>query len=623
VLLSDLAVRAIAPDIVSENIVASVKGFGFVAVTTVMLFILIRRQFADVVQAHDKARSAESLFHALAGSLDDMVITFDRDLRITSLVGPTVTPANAELMVGARAADIFGAEVGAPFTDAGRRVIEGESVSVDWSQELAPSVVPSEQTVTSLHIGLVPLRDATGSIIGGVGVGRDTSQVHDLRHASEAAQARISFLVHYDDLTGLPNRMLMESRLTEAIAIADRRQRPLFVWYVDVHDLKDVNDTLGHVVGDSILKQVADRLRDAAPPRATVARMGGDGFMVAGGEIGDREEAAGVAERFGAIFRAPFHTDEREISMRGFVGIAAFPEDGVTPADLHRASDAAMNAARLSGSSHWAFFDREMTVAARERLELANDLKEALEAGKVTAVFQPIMRAADAKIVAFEALARWEHPVRGTVAPKMFIPVAESGGLIQALDESIRRQAFRWLRGCHDRGHPELRLHVNVSPLFLRGSSVEILLAEAASARVAPDRIVLEVTESALIDRAGGAFQALQDLSDAGFVLAVDDFGTGYSSLNYLRDLPFSEIKIDTSFIEDLADERGRAVVETTADLARRLGYRVVQEGVETPEQLAYVRECRIEEWQGFLAARPLPGDEAFALLPRPAPAAR
>ncbi|MEX2032778.1 MAG: GGDEF domain-containing phosphodiesterase, partial [Dehalococcoidia bacterium] len=348
------------------------------------------------------------------------------------------------------------------------------------------------------------------------------------------------------------------------------------------------------------------------------------GFMVACGEIGDREEAAGIADQIGAIFRAPFHTDEREVSVRGFVGIAAFPEDGVTPADLHRASDTAMNAARLSGSTSWAFFEREMTVTARARLELANDLKEALQAGNVTAAFQPIVRTADATIVAFEALARWEHPVRGAVAPAMFIPVAESSGLIQALDESIRRQAFAWLRRCHDRGHPELRLHVNVSPLFLRASSVEILLAEAAHAGVAPDRIVLEITEGALIDRVGSAFQALQDLSQAGFVLAVDDFGTGYSSLSYLGNLPFSEIKIDTSFIEDLAEERGRAVVETTADLARRLGYRVVQEGVETPEQLAYVRECRIEEWQGFLAGHPLPGDEAFVMLPRrPAPAVR
>ncbi|MEX2031596.1 MAG: GGDEF domain-containing protein, partial [Dehalococcoidia bacterium] len=262
---SDLAVRILAPDIGSENIAASVKGIGFVVVTTVMLGMLIRRQFAELVRARDEARSAESLFRGLAGSLDDMVFTFDRDLRLTSVFGPTVTPADAEHLVGVSAAEIFGAEAGVPFVDAGRRVIEGESVSLDWSSALAPSVLPTSRAITALHVGMVPLRDAAGVIVGGVGVGRDTSQLKDLRREGEVAQARISFLVHYDDLTGLPNRTLMESRLTEAIALADRRRRPLFVWYVDVHDLTAVNDTLGHAMGDSILKQVAIRLLDVAP----------------------------------------------------------------------------------------------------------------------------------------------------------------------------------------------------------------------------------------------------------------------------------------------------------------------------------------------------------------------
>jgi len=615
VLFTDLAVRTFSPSVEIENVLASVKGTGFVVATTVLLFVLLHRQFGALMAARDKAEADERFLETLVGSLDDAVFAFDRDLRFTYVAGPLVS--DPKVAVGATAADLLGADVSAMYMDAGRRALAGETVSVDWFPRVTPPLqgVGVDSKVTAMRIVVSPLRDAEGEIIGGIGVARDISQVKDLEREWAMAEDRLSFLVSYDDLTGLPNRALMESRLREAIIMAEQRGELAAVHYLDLDDFKDVNDSLGHGVGDVILQTVASRLRRLVRRSDTVARMGGDEFAVIQTGIWERSDVAEMAGRINALFASPFQVGEGEVFLASSNGIAVFPSDGETAEALYRAADTAMYAAKRSPEQSFEFYTPAMSEAARERLELGSDLQRALESDAIQMALQPVVSSANGRIVAFEALARWEHPTRGWVSPATFIPLAETMGLIRQVDTAVHRQALRWLRTCRDQGFEDVSLHVNVSSVHLRGGAVPALRLDVAELGIPPARVVVEVTESVLLDPLGIGLSTLQGIREAGFQLAVDDFGTGYSSLSYLKQLPLTMLKIDTSFIDDLDDDRGRALVETTVELARRMGYTVVQEGVETEAQRAFVEGCGVDAWQGFLKSRPVTGDEALTLL--------
>jgi len=613
VLFTDLVVRTFSPSVEVENVLASIKGAGFVVATTVLLLVLLRRQFGELMAARDKAEMGERFLQTLVGSLDDAVFAFDRDLRITYIAGATVS--NPESAAGATAAELFGVDAGAVYMDAGRRVLAGESVSVDWFREAAPPLQGVDSDVTAMRIAVSPLRNAEGEIIGGIGVGRDISQEKDLERERAMAEDRLSFLVSYDDLTGLPNRALMESRLRESIATAERRGELVALHYLDMDDFKDVNDSLGHGVGDVILQTVASRLRRLVRRSDTVARMGGDEFAVIQTGVWERSDVTEMAGRIDALFAAPFQVGEGEFFLGSSNGIAVYPSDGETAEALYRSADTAMYAAKRSPEQSFEFYTPAMSEASRERLELGSDLQRALESGAIQVALQPVVSSASGRIVAFEALARWEHPTRGWISPVTFIPLAETMGLIRQVDTVVHRQALHWLRTCREQGYEEVSLHVNVSSVHLRGGAVPALRVEVAELKIPPERVVVEVTESVLLDPLGIGLSTLQGIREAGFQLAVDDFGTGYSSLSYLKQLPLTMLKIDTSFIDDLHDDRGRALVETTVELARRMGYTVVQEGVETEEQRTFVEGCGVDAWQGFLKSEPLTEDEALALL--------
>ena len=421
----------------------------------------------------------------------------------------------------------------------------------------------------------------------------------------------------HDALTGLPNRALFHERLDDALDGRSRGQS-FAVLLMDLDGFKDVNDTLGHESGDEVLVQVASRLAAAVPPEVTVARLGGDEFalLVPGPDGGEA-----VAAQVHAALRAPVAVGEVELEVRASLGIAVCPDSGDDSSELLRHADVAMyaaKAAQLPVQTYSADIDRSNP----RRLALVNELRTAVEAGRLTCHYQPKVRVADSSVTGVEALVRWHHPTLGHVGPDDFIPIAEHTGLIVPLTSLVLRTALEdcaaWARAGH-----VLDVAVNVSP---RGLLAPDFVAEVAAVLARTDvpasRLTLEVTESSVMSDPQRATEVLHALHELGVSLSVDDFGTGYSSLAYLQKLPVHEVKVDRSFVSDLATDTGDvAIVRAIVDLGHNLGLRVVAEGVEDARSLAVLRELGCDTAQGYLFSRPLPHDRLVSWLgPAPAP---
>lgn len=615
VFLTDVLVRWAAPSDGIEAALASGKGVGFVVVTTLFLYVGIRQSFQTITDAQHDAEASERRFRALVSSLDDLVFMTDHDHRFTELLGPATTPEDRARFIGRNAVELFGHDIGRAYVELGERVQRGETVYLDWFRETAPLTFPVTSDVTSMRIALAPLRDSAGVIVGTVGVGRDTSRLHDLEREREQAESHISFLVNYDSLTGLPNRTLLESRLAEAIAVADRDGGGVVVALINIDDFRDVNDSLGHEVGDELLRNLARRMRDAVVYGDVLARLGSDEFVVVPAHERGRERLVEWCTAFLALFDTPLHAAGQEIYLNASMGVALYPEDGEDAAQLLRSADTAMNAAKLNRETGFAFFHPELARSAQDRLALANELRRALQEEELSVAYQPIVDASDRRIIAFEALARWQHPVRGWIPPSTFIPVAERAGLIDEVGEFVRKAAYRWLLEAHASGFTDLQLEVNVSAYHFRRGSVARLLDEARSCGVDPHNVVLEITESSLVATTGPVRRLLEELRAHGFGLAVDDFGTGYSSLTYLAELPITVLKLAQEFIRGYEVEGNRVVIETSIEIARRLGYQTIAEGVEIDGEAEYLRGAGVDCIQGFLYGRPVPGEDAFAML--------
>lgn len=615
VFLTDLLVRTVTPSVEVENIIASIKGIGFVLITTALLYFGIRASLGEIVAARERAEDNEARFRALVGSLDDLVLMTDLDQHFTEFVGPATTPEDSARFIGKTAVEIFGPDVGASYQELGQRAMAGETVYLDWFRETAPMSFPVSGSVTSMRIALAPLRDADGSITGVVGIGRDTSRLHDLEREREQAQGHVSFLVNYDPLTGLPNRTLLASRLAEAIAIAGRDGDGVAVYILNVDDFKDVNDSLGYEVGDELLRSIAQRLRDLVDREDTLARLPGDEFAI----VRRAEDAESAAEAFARAilrgFETPIQAAGQEIYLSAAVGFALYPVDGESPDLLLRAADTAMYDAKSARDTGYARFHAGMADESRERLALANDLRRALELRELSVAYQPIVDARSGQVTAFEALARWHSPGRGDVSPAVFIPVAERVGLIDDIGRVVRLEAYEWLLRCHAGGYTDVQIEVNVSPYHFRRGSVARLVEEAQMAGIDPRHVVLEITESALVDVRGSVEHLIAELRSHGFGLAVDDFGTGYSSLTYLARLPVTVLKIAQEFIRGSETQGNRVVIETAISIAHRLGYQTIAEGVEREVEAQFLLEAGVDCYQGFLFGRPVPPDEALAFL--------
>ncbi|MDP2698739.1 EAL domain-containing protein [Thalassospira sp.] len=431
-------------------------------------------------------------------------------------------------------------------------------------------------------------------------------------------EARIQFLAHHDGLTGLPNRTLFQERLSAAVARGKHEKRQFVLMLFDLDNFKDINDTLGHPIGDLLLQGVAERMRVCLRNEDIVARLGGDEFAVLVHEPGTTEDVTFVVQRLIERISERFMLDGNEVQASTSVGICVYPQDGRDEKDLLRNVDLALYCSKAEGRNRYHFFEPRLHVEVQERKAMEHDLARAIEQDELELFYQPVIDIANHQIIGMEALVRWFHPSRGMVSPTDFIPVAERMGIITDVGKWVLNQACRQTRKWRDDGYGDLMISVNLSPLELARHEdlVESVGDALERSGLDPRQLQFEVTEGAVMDNPREAAITLGMLRNQGIRIAIDDFGTGYSSLAYLKRFPVDKIKIDRSFIIDLGNEDGdAAIVRAVVFLARSFGMAVNVEGIETEQQLMRITAEGVDEVQGFYFSKPLPVQEMEALL--------
>ncbi|HKR00557.1 MAG TPA: EAL domain-containing protein [Pyrinomonadaceae bacterium] len=465
-------------------------------------------------------------------------------------------------------------------------------------------------TLIDVNVWTAALFDQNGETSGIMAIVADITE-------RKQAEARINYLAYHDTLTGLPNRAAFEERLAGAVTQAGRGEASsLAVMFLSLDRFKKFNDTLGHVIGDQLLRNVAERLRKRVREDDTVARFGSDEFAFLLTRIKEADDAATMARDLQSILDAPFHVEGHELYVTCSIGIGLYPTDGEDAQGLLKSAGAALYRAKQLGGTNHQFYTADMNERALHRLSLENQMRWAIERSEYRVYYQPQVNLDTGQITGMEALVRWQHPEMGLVSPSEFIPLAEDTGLIAAIGEWVLRSACAQTRRWQNIGFSNLHVAVNLSPRQFQQPDlpqlVERLLEETG---LRPGCLELEVTESSVMKNTEAAISTLRELKTMGIKISIDDFGSGYSSLSYLKHLPIDVLKIDQSFVRDMtSDPKDAAIVMAVIQLAHSLQLKVVAEGVETEEQLRFLRMLRCDEMQGYLFCTPQPA-EAFEQL--------
>ena len=487
-----------------------------------------------------------------------------------------------------------------------------ETIQLDRIVRLTPNclLIRRDGIETAIEDSASPIHDRRGQVIGAVIVFKDVSD-------ARAMSLRAVYLAQHDFLTDLPNRMLLNDRLTQAIALARRHGHHLAVLFLDLDRFKHVNDSLGHVIGDTLLQSVARRLVTCVRSSDTVSRQGGDEFVVLLSEIEHADDAAASAQKIIAALVAPHDVANHQLHVTVTIGISIYPDDGPDAETLIKCADTAMYHAKESGRNNYHFFERQMNARAVERQWIEAGLHRALARREFVLHYQPKIDLETGAATGAEALIRWVHPERGLLFPRDFVPIAEDCGLIVPIGQWVLREACRQARVWIDEGRRPMAVAVNISAVEFRDPGfVENARTILDDSRLDARYLELELTESSLIQDAESTALALQSLTDMGVQLAIDDFGTGYSSLSYLRQFPINVLKIDQSFVHEIsADPVGTSIVGAVISMGKSLGHRVIAEGVETREQLAFLQAQRCGEGQGYYFSRPLVAEQFIRLL--------
>ncbi|MCA1769697.1 MAG: EAL domain-containing protein [Halomonas sp.] len=456
---------------------------------------------------------------------------------------------------------------------------------------------------------IAPVRDAQERVTHYVGMQNDVSE-------QKIYESQLAHHASHDALTGLANRSLFEDRLEHDVALTARRPERLAVLFVDLDDFKPINDTLGHAVGDDVLCEVARRLEGAVRPGDTLARMGGDEFVLLMTDVTQEEQVLALVERLMVEISRPYLIEGHELYLTCSIGIALSDPSMIEPRELIQQADMAMYKAKQQGRNAYHWYTQEINEQLGERVTLRNDLQEAIASGKMELHYQPLM-ARDGSLAGVEALLRWHHPQRGYVSPEVFIPLAESTGQIIPLSRWVMERACTDMVALGQQGGGSVKVAVNLSPLqFHRPSFLTILRQVLQQSGLPAEQLELELTEGILMDNTESAIDILHALRAMQISVSIDDFGTGYSSLSYLRHLPISKVKIDRSFINEVTtNPHDAAIVKGMISMAGHLGLKVVAEGVETEEQRAQLEAWGCDIFQGFLLARPMPLDALLRFI--------
>ncbi|SAM35106.1 phosphodiesterase DibA [Pseudomonas sp. 1 R 17] len=474
----------------------------------------------------------------------------------------------------------------------------GEWSGEIWNRRKSGEIYPQWQTIRVIH-------DDLGHISHYVAVFSDISAIKDSEH-------ELAHLAHHDPLTDLPNRLLFTDRAEQALASAQLHKRGCALLLLDLDHFKIINDSLGHNVGDQLLKLVGERLKALFGPGVTLARLGGDEFAVLAENCSQVVQAAALAQRMLDVMKQPFIFDGHQLFISASIGISLFPNDALSAEQLLRNADSALFKAKSVGREGYALYTEELTAHAQNRVEIASELRRALEQQELRVYYQPVHDLHTSRLIGVEALVRWQHPERGLVPPGDFIPIAERTGLIAEIDgwvmDQACRQMCRWLAD----GAPLSFIAINVSSrLFARRELYDQVAQVLHDTGLDPAFLELEVTESAVMDDPEVALEQLHRLRELGLRLAIDDFGTGYSSLLRLKRLPVQKLKIDQGFVAGLPwDEDDAAIVRVVIALAKSMGMQVHAEGIEQVEQARFLLEQHCDMGQGYWFGRPMPADE-------------
>jgi diguanylate cyclase (GGDEF)-like protein/PAS domain S-box-containing protein len=548
-------------------------------------------------------RERETRLRLLFEQLPALVISCDTTLTVTSVEGALLAhvPDDPELLIGAHVASsaLLADESRFPIRHAHLQALQGGvgEYEMIWGGRTFRGHVE-------------PLRDVDARIVGTIAVAFDITE-------RKIAEQRVAYFAQYDPLTDLPNRALLEDRLTQAIAVAQRHRTPVRVITTDIDAFKEVNELYGSGHGDVVLRMIATRMRRLVDSAATVSRAGEDQFVIL--LVDDADAGAGrtFLERLHATFEPPFVVGDVEVYLNASSGLASYPDDGADTQSLLRSSESAMQAAKAAGGHGFRIFAPSMIASSAERLSLKRDLRGAAHAHQFVLHYQPIFRSSDLSFTGFEALIRWQHPELGLLPPEHFIPLAEETGAIDDLGLYVLREVCRQLVAWDTRGFAVPRVCINISARqFERVGLREAIVTTLRESGIEAARLELELTESSVMRDITSGIAMLHELKALGVRLSVDDFGTGYTSLSYLRRFPIDVLKIDKTFLRDmLPGSQDEAIVKAVVILAENLGLCSIAEGIESRLTLEHIRSIGAHEVQGFFLGEPVPPEDAVTDL--------
>ncbi|MDP3701854.1 MAG: EAL domain-containing protein [Hylemonella sp.] len=561
----------------------------------------LQNEIAERTGIEQHLRAEEARFRDLSEMSSDWFWEMDAELRFTEMSGGLMpTRLNPRSTLGLQRWELPIVGVTPEQWAEHRRLLDARLPFKDFTYQMQTQ--PGE-----LHwfsISGKPVFE-NGVFKGYRGTGADISE-------RKRAEQKIEFLAYHDPLTGLPNRVLLEDRLQQAIVQAERSRSSLALVFLDLDNFKNINDSLGHATGDALLMEVSARLKRCVRDSDTISRQGGDEFVLILRELHGAETCLPVLTKIMETLQEPYLHEGNELTTSASIGIAVYPQDGSDFDILRKKADMAMYRAKEAGRNTYRFFDEAMDDEAVEHLLMRSGLRRALERGEFVLHYQPQIDLGSGRIIGAEALLRWQHPEYGLVPPGRFIPVAEESGLIVPIGAWVMHQACRQAAAWQHSGLPDLVIAVNLSAVQFRRGNVEETVSEALAATgLNPALLELELTESILIQNIEQVLASVQRLKKRGVKLSIDDFGTGYSSLSYLKRFDIDKLKIDQSFIRDLAsDPDDAAIVRAIIQMAHSLGLLTIAEGVETPELLRQLQSFGCDEAQGYHFARPMPPEE-------------